>query len=115
MFGAFIVSFWATRFIRKSSIILVIPHINLHLHHFSWGLIALTFAYGALLYCKKESTRHIMAIVGGTMVGIVYDEFDMWIHIKENAPSHNGLYLGLVCFTLMIAVRYFAEKFWKPK
>ncbi|MGH7609496.1 MAG: hypothetical protein ACREOD_06105 [Candidatus Dormibacteria bacterium] len=63
---------------------------GLHIHHMVWGILALTgCGYAALLQTDYRWRRRIAPIYGAG-VALTYDEFVLWLHLKDEYWAKQG-------------------------
>ncbi len=59
------------------------PQAGLHVHHYAFGIFALAIAgYTALVFKGPRATFWI-ALLYGFGMGLVFDEFGLWLHLQE--------------------------------
>ncbi|MCK9249872.1 MAG: hypothetical protein M0P31_12985 [Solirubrobacteraceae bacterium] len=97
--AAFLVSF---TFIRTSARISrsprfawwpgsVVTDSGVHLHHLVWGIVLMTVG-GTLGFALADEPTWfaVSAILFGTGVGLTFDEFALWIHLRDVYWAHEG-------------------------
>lgn len=113
-----LISFLGT-FIASRSIVTIFPDIflqikNVHIHHFSYGIILLALSnLYLLLQPRSDKTRLKFSIIYGIALGLAFDEFGMWIDLEENAYWSRQSYDAIMIVSLfLLNIIYFAD-FWK--
>ncbi len=86
----FLLAFISARIFVYLTLIHVIPDIFLHyngthIHHLSYGIIVLSLVGGYLLFRRPGGIESlVVAAAYGAGLGLTYDEFGMWLHLKDN-------------------------------
>ncbi len=63
---------------------------GLHIHHMVFGILALTgCGYGALVQTQMPWRRRIASVYGAG-VALTYDEFVLWLHLKDEYWAKQG-------------------------
>lgn len=78
---------------------------GLHVHHFAYGFFVLaTSSYLALIFSGPRA-KFLISLLYGTGLGMAFDEFAMWIHLREDDVArwqYDGLVvIGSIFFILI--------------
>lgn len=89
--------------------------VKVHMHHFGWGIliVALTgFVYFNLPYYLIPKWRLKLAGLYGWGLGLIFDQFGMWLNLKDEYSLRRGYDAVIILAGLMINVVYFS-KMWR--
>lgn len=79
---------------------------GVHVHHLAFGIIFLTIAgYLALNFRSKKAASYI-AVLYGVGLGLAYDEFGMWLHLKDDYWVRQSYDAVAVIFVFLVNVIY---------
>ncbi len=89
------VAFWLTYlFIRL--IVYLFPEMfvdvnGVHIHHFSYGIIILSIVgFYSVVFNPTGRRRSVTAALLGIGLALTYDEFGMWLHLRDQDVSRWG-------------------------
>lgn len=85
---------------------------GVHIHHFAWGIIILTAAglYN-FIFEPKGKALEIVAASFGVGLALAYDEFGMWLRLKDYGVARYGYDAVIILTLLFLNVIYFSN-FW---
>ncbi len=83
-----------------------------HIHHFSWGIFILVITGFWALYDLKPSYHRRLAVVYGLGLGLVFDEFALWLKLNENYYSRLSYDAVIIVSLILLNIVYFPN-FWK--
>ncbi len=114
IFACFLVTLAGSRFISYFLGDAVSLTINgVHIHHYNYGIIVISMvSLYALLYAPTGTKLYLTAMFLGLGLGMTYDEFGMWLHLRDDywmRTTYDAL--GVIC-ALFINYLYFGP-FWK--
>ena len=87
---AFLATFVIARLTVYSIMNALVPNMFLfvdgtHIHHLNYGIFLLSASgYFALTLAKNEKWIHRISIVYGIGLGLTFDEFGMWVHLRDD-------------------------------
>lgn len=124
VFFVFLLTFISARSIVYLMLIGEFPNIFLnvngtHVHHLNYGIFLLSLVGAFLLFRRpKRSGLLLAAAVYGAGMGLTYDEFGMWIHLKDDywqRTSYDAIgvlaaLFGLIAFAP--SIRHFRRRHW---
>jgi len=127
-------AFLITFFISRLTVYLVIndflPDLfltigNVHIHHFSYGVVILAATGLFLLLARPEAGRRqlrLASVVYGIGLGLTFDEFGMWVRLEDNYWIRQSYDAVVVVTLLLLNIAYFKplvkalyERFWQKK
>ncbi len=82
---------------------------GVHVHHLAFGIIILTIAGFFALNWHGQRARHYIAVLYGIGLGLAYDEFGMWLHLKDNYWIRQSYDAIAVITAVLINVVYFGN------
>lgn len=111
----FFITFVASRTINYLNTAEIIPDslmINrnlrgVHVHHLAFGIIILTIAGYLALFFHGQTARHRIAVLYGIGLGLAYDEFGMWLMLKDAYWVRQSYDAIALISVLLINVVYF--------
>lgn len=88
-----------------------------HIHHFYYGILALTFAGWIALVSNKERLHNFAAVVFGIGLGLITDELGLMLTCASPAKECNYLArlsydVAIIIFLLFFNIIYFIP-FWR--
>jgi hypothetical protein len=85
---------------------------EVHVHHFAYGILIITFAgLYDLIYRPIGRKLYITAALFGIGMALAFDEFGMWLRLKDNGVSRYG-YDAIIILTLLFLNIIYFEGFW---
>lgn len=87
---SFLITFIVARLMVYSIINGILPNMFLivdgtHVHHLNYGIFLLSISgYFALTLSKNEKWIKKIAIIYGIGLGLTFDEFGMWLHLRDD-------------------------------
>lgn len=82
-----------------------------HIHHLTWGIILLAVAGYLALIVNNQKTKIYIAILYGIGLSLAFDEFGMWLRLKDDYYLRQSYDAMLIILFLLLNIVYFA-KFW---
>lgn len=82
---------------------------GVHIHHLAFGIIILTIAGYAALNFHGQRAKHYIAGLYGIGLGLSYDEFGMWLRLKDDYWLRQSYDAVAVITVLLINVVYFGN------
>ena len=81
---------------------------GLHVHHFAYGFFVLMISgYLALIFNGPRATYSI-ALLHGVGLGLAFDEFGMWLHLRDDAITrwnYDGFLIVVGVVILIISAK----------
>lgn len=113
------VSFLITFILLRLLVYLVVygkPHffINIrgtHIHHLTFGIFLLSIVGYAALTDRSKKLTAILSVLYGVALALAFDEFGMWLHLKDNYWIRQSYDAILVISIWFINTVYFSD-FW---
>lgn len=112
-------SFLTTFIIARAFVYLVLNHwmpnffltVNgVHIHHFTYGVVILTMV-GLYLILKRPSTdsRTFLwsVLLYGIGLGLTFDEFGMWIHLKDDYWIRHSYDAVIIVVLFLLNIAYY--------
>ena len=84
---------------------------GVHIHHLSWGIFLLSLTGFLALYDLKPSNHKILAVIYGIGLGLTFDEFSMWLNLKDNYSSRISHDAIIIITLILLNIVYFPG-FW---
>ena len=100
----FLPTFLTARLIVDTSPSLYLSIRGTHVHHFTYGIIALAVTGFASLVLPK-AWRMLLAFLYGVGLALAFDEFGMWLHLTSNYnidQSEDAMVFILVALIIMV-------------
>ncbi len=86
---------------------------GVHIHHFAYGIIILTIVgLYDLIVRPDESALHITSILFGIGMAFSYDEFGMWLRLRDYDVARFGYDAVIVITLIFLNIIYF-QGFWE--
>jgi Na+-translocating ferredoxin:NAD+ oxidoreductase RnfD subunit len=86
---------------------------DIHVHHFSYGIIILSIlCYFLLTQPRSDKTRLRASLIYGFGLGLAFDEFAMWIQL-ENVYHDRTTYDAIIIIVLILLNGIYFDDFWK--
>lgn len=86
---------------------------DIHVHHFSYGIIILSIlCYYLLTQPRSDKTRLRASLIYGFGLGLAFDEFAMWIQL-ENVYHDRTTYDAIIIIVLILLNGIYFDDFWK--
>lgn len=86
---------------------------GVHIHHLAYGIVILSLVgLYTLVFAPKDKDLYKTAFLYGVGLGMVYDEFGMWLHLRDDywiRQTYDAV--GIIC-ALFINYLYF-DSFWR--
>ena len=85
---------------------------GVHVHHFAYGILVITFVglYDLIVRPVGKSLK-IVAVLFGVGMAFAYDEFGMWLRLRDYDVARFGYDAIVIISLFMLSVIYF-ERFW---
>lgn len=80
---------------------------GVHIHHLSFGIIFLTIAGYFALCFQNPKIKHFIAAFYGIGLGLAYDEFGMWLMLKDNYWVRQSYDAVAVITVFLLNIVYF--------
>lgn len=79
-------------------------HVNeVHVHHFTFGILVLIISGFLALATEQGHFRYVVAAVYGAGVGLVLDEFYVWLRLEDSVLAHSQYDAVVVGASLFLA------------
>jgi hypothetical protein len=86
---------------------------GVHIHHFAYGIIILTVVgLYDLIARPTGSALYKTAIAFGIGLALSYDEFGMWLRLRDRNVSRFGYDAVVIIILILLNIIYFSD-FWK--
>jgi hypothetical protein len=86
---------------------------GVHVHHFAYGILIITFVGLYDLICRPAGKKlYITSVLFGIGFALSFDEFGMWLRLKDNGVSRYGYDVIIILILLFLNIIYF-EGFWR--
>ncbi len=82
-----------------------------HIHHLTWGIILLAISGWLALLIEEPKWRPRIATLYGIGLALAFDEFGMWLHLRDEYWIRNSYDAILTILAILINVVYFGD-FW---
>lgn len=82
---------------------------GVHIHHFALGIIILTIAGYLALNFSGQRVKHYIAALYGIGLGLSYDEFGMWLRLKDDYWIRQSYDALAVIFVILVNIVYFGN------
>ena len=79
---------------------------DVHIHHFVYGIILLSACCYLALVNNGPKSKYLIALLYGIGLGLVFDEFQMWLLLSDNDSarwSYDGVVVLIAFFILIIS------------
>jgi len=112
-FSSFLVSYIVIRLFVYFFPAIFLDVKGVHIHHFAYGIIIITLVGLYDLIARPVNTAlKITAILFGIGTAFAYDEFGMWLRLRDYDVSRYGYDAIIVITLLLLNVIYF-KGFWE--
>ena len=81
---------------------------GLHVHHFAYGFFVLAISGYLSLILSGPRAKFLISLLYGSGLGLAFDEFAMWIHLREDDIArwqYDGIILVFSVFVLLITLQ----------
>ena len=85
---------------------------GIEVHHFNFGIFLLAFVGYFLLVDQKNNSRLKMAKIYGIGLALAFDEFGMWLHLKNNYWLRQS-YDGVIIIAIILLNAIYLSDVWK--
>lgn len=82
---------------------------GVHVHHLAFGIIILTITGYLSLLLNGKKARNFIAVFYGIGLGLAYDEFGMWLMLKDNYWIRQSYDAVAIILVLLINIVYFGN------
>lgn len=106
---AFLVTFLISRNIASFDPSRVFHYDGHHIHHYTYGIIILAFA-GFVSLTSSKRARNWVAVVYGIGLGMVFDEFALWM-IPSSSYWSDGSYDAVTVVLIVLLIGVYFENF----
>lgn len=86
-------------YITPFSAQLSIDETTYHIHHYAFGIIGLSILTFIAFTLKSPAWKYILAALYGIMLGVIYDETQMWLFLT---PTNSELISSIVIISIAI-------------
>lgn len=84
---------------------------GVHIHHLTYGIFILAISGFLSQNVESPKWKEFIAIMYGVGLALAFDEFGMWLHLKDNYWVRQSYDVMLVILSLLINIVYFSN-FW---
>lgn len=84
---------------------------GIHVHHLTFGIILLAIIGYLALTTHSNHFKKFMAVLYGIGLALAFDEFGMWLHLKDDYWIRHS-YDSILIITLLLLNSAFLRKFW---
>jgi hypothetical protein len=91
--------------------IFIVVH-GTHIHHLTYGIILLAIAGYLGLTVRTQRWRSWIAVFYGMGLALAFDEFGMWLNLRDDYWVRQSYDALLIILALLINAAYFSE-FWQ--
>lgn len=85
---------------------------GIHIHHLTWGIIIMSISGFLSLINKSPYVHRRLALIYGVGLGLIFDEFAMWLHLEDNYYS-SLTYNSIVTISLVLLSAIYFPGFWR--
>lgn len=86
---------------------------GVHVHHFAYGIVIVNLVGLYDLICRPAGKKlYIISVLFGIGMALAFDEFGMWLRLKDNGVSRYGYDAIIILVFLFLNIIYF-EDFWR--
>jgi len=106
--STFLLTFIGARIVSHIAPNFFIPFSGIHVHHFAYGFFVLAAAGYLALVFSGPRAKYLIALLHGFGLGLSFDEFGIWLHLKDGAPerwSYDGFLIIVAIIFLIITAR----------
>ncbi|MBI5465009.1 hypothetical protein HY946_00165 [Candidatus Gottesmanbacteria bacterium] len=82
---------------------------GVHIHHLAFGIIFLTVAGFLALTIHGQRSRHYISALYGIGLGLAYDEFGMWLRLKDEYWLRQSYDAVAIISAVLINIVYFGN------
>ncbi len=82
---------------------------GVHVHHLAFGIIILTIAGYLALTVYSQRYRHYISALYGVGLGLAYDEFGMWLRLRDDYWIRISYDAVAIIAVVLINVIYFGS------
>lgn len=82
-----------------------------HVHHLTWGIILLAITGWLALLIETSRWRPLIAVLYGVGLALAFDEFGMWLHLRDDYWVRQSYDAMLVILAVLVNTVYFGD-FW---
>jgi hypothetical protein len=109
--------FFLPTFIVSRAMVYTAPDIfinagGVHIHHFTWGILLLAITGYASLILHSTHARRRIAAIYGIGLALAFDEFGMWLNLKDDYHIRQSYDAILIITAWLINTIYFAD-YWE--
>jgi hypothetical protein len=79
-----------------------------HVHHFAYGFFILAISGYLSLIFNGPRAKYLISLLHGLGLGLAFDEFGLWIKLKDDDPtrwSYDGFLIVLGLFFLILSAK----------
>jgi hypothetical protein len=101
--AGFLPTFLIARLIVDTSPGLFLMVHGTHVHHFTYGIVALAVTGFISLVLPQQAPRMLLAVFYGVGLALSFDEFGMWIHLTANyqIDQSEDVMVGILVFLIV--------------
>ncbi|MCL5675559.1 MAG: hypothetical protein M1120_00330 [Patescibacteria group bacterium] len=82
---------------------------GVHIHHLAFGIVILTISGYLALIFHSQRIKHYISALYGVGLGLAYDEFGMWLHLRDNYWIRQSYDAIAIITVLLINIVYFGN------
>lgn len=108
MVTAFLLTFGGARLISHFTPFLYLSWQGIHVHHFTYGFFILATAGYLSLVFSGPRAKYLIALLHGFGLGLAFDEFGMWLTLKDDDLSrwdYDGFLIIIGVILLIMTAR----------
>ncbi|MCL5970280.1 MAG: hypothetical protein M1450_02125 [Patescibacteria group bacterium] len=84
---------------------------GIHIHHLTFGIAILAIIGYVALTTHSNHFKKFMAVLYGIGLALAFDEFGMWLHLKDDYWIRHS-YDAVLIITLLLFNSAFLRRFW---
>ena len=107
---AFLLTFVGARILNTINPDLYIPFgkSGFHVHHFAYGFFILAISGYLALIHNGPRAKFLIALLHGFGLGLAFDEFGIWLRLKDDDPtrwSYDGFLIVIGLFFIILSAK----------
>lgn len=115
-FISYVISFVIYLFMPRRLLSIHLDPGNLHVHHFTYGIIILAVGYYLSIISEKPRAKFILTIFYGFGLFLVADETELWLWLKpsmDDSVKFRQLpgFIVMAIFPVIMAAKYLFKKY----
>ena len=118
MLTSFLITFLVARLVVYAILTDYVPDIFLtirgvHIHHLSYGIFLLVWVgFYCLVYANTAKKLYKTAIVYGIGLGLTFDEFGMWLRLRDDYWIRQS-YDAIIVISILLINFVYLGNFWR--